>query len=156
MDGLRDSGKHDRMDSAIIWFLIGLGLILAEFAVPGVILVFIGATAWVVALLDWMGVDSLSVQLWVFGLVSVGLEVFARRYVKSWFTGKESNGASDVDEEFVGQVVTVVKVIADGREGLVELKGAQWKAVSESDFNEGDRAEVVERDNLTLKVVPRG
>ncbi|NRB76465.1 MAG: NfeD family protein, partial [Verrucomicrobiales bacterium] len=93
------------MDSAIIWFLIGLGLILAEFAVPGVILVFIGAAAWVVALLDWMGVDSLSVQLWVFGLVSVGLVVFARRYVKSWFTGKESNGASDVDEEFVGQVV---------------------------------------------------
>lgn len=144
------------MDSAIIWFLIGLGLIMAEFAVPGIILVFIGAAAWVVALLDWMGVDSLNVQLWVFGLVSIGLVVFARRYVKSWFTGKESSGASDLDEEFVGQVVMVVKAIADGREGLVELKGAQWKAVSESDFKEGDRAEVVERDNLTLKVVPHG
>ena len=144
------------MDSAIIWFLIGLGLILAEFAVPGVILVFIGAAAWVVALLDWMGVDSLSVQLWVFGLVSVGLVVFARRYVKSWFTGKESNGASDVDEEFVGQVVMVVKAIGDGDDGLVELKGARWKAVSNSDLEEGDHAEVVERDNLTLKVVPLG
>ena len=144
------------MDSAIIWFLIGLGLILAEFAVPGVILVFIGAAAWVVALLDWMGVDSLSVQLWVFGLVSVGLVVFARRYVKTWFTGKESNGASDVDEEFVGQVVMVVKAIGDGDDGLVELKGARWKAVSNSDLEEGDHAEVVERDNLTLKVVPLG
>ena len=144
------------MDSAIIWFLIGLGLILAEFAVPGVILVFIGAAAWVVALLDWMGVDSLSVQLWVFGLVSVGLVVFARRYVKSWFTGKESNGASDVDEEFVGQVVMVVKAIGDGDDGLVELKGARWKPVSNSDLEEGDHAEVVERDNLTLKVVPLG
>lgn len=129
---------------------------MAEFAVPGIILVFIGTAAWVVALLDWMGVDSLKVQLWIFGLVSIGLVVFARRYVKGWFTGKESSGASDVDEEFVGQVVVVVKAIADGTEGLVELKGAQWKAVSESDFKEGDRAEVVERDNLTLKVVPRG
>ena len=54
------------MDPAIIWFLIGLGLILAEFAVPGVILVFIGIAAWIVALLAWVGVESFSVQLWVF------------------------------------------------------------------------------------------
>ena len=50
------------MDSATIWFLIGLGLVLAEFAVPGVILVFLGVAAWIVALLDWAGVDSLSVD----------------------------------------------------------------------------------------------
>ncbi len=144
------------MDSAIIWFLIGLGLVFAEFAVPGVILVFLGVAAWLVAILDWVGVDSLSVQLWVFGLVSIGLVVFARRYVKTWFTGKQSNGASDVDEEFVGKSVEVVKAIVSGDYGLVELKGAQWKATSESDLNEGDRAEVVERDGLTLKVIPRG
>ncbi len=50
------------MDSAIIWFLIGLGLVVAEFAIPGVILVFIGVAAWVVAVLDWAGVDSFSVR----------------------------------------------------------------------------------------------
>ena len=60
-----------------------------------------------------------------------------------------------MDEEFVGQVVTVVKSIAGGADGLVELKGAQWKAVSDLELMEGDRAEVVERDNLTLKVIPR-
>jgi membrane protein implicated in regulation of membrane protease activity len=65
------------MDSAIVWFLIGLGLVLAELAVPGIILVFIGVAAWIVAILDWCGVESFSIQLWVFGLVSVGLLVFA-------------------------------------------------------------------------------
>jgi membrane protein implicated in regulation of membrane protease activity len=143
------------MDSAIVWFLVGLGLVLAEFAAPGVILVFIGVAAWIVAILDWFGVDSFSAQLWIFGLVSVGLLVFLRRFVKSWFTGKESSGGSDVDEEFVGQVVSVVEPIENGGFGLVELKGAQWKAVSDSNLKEGDSAEVVERDNLTLKVVPR-
>ncbi len=144
------------MDSAIVWFLIGLGLVLAELAVPGIILVFIGVAAWIVAILDWCGVESFSIQLWVFGLVSVGLLVFARRYVQGWFTGKQLIGEGDLDEEFVGQLVTVVKDIENGGFGLVELKGAQWKATSESDLKEGDSAEVVKRDNLTLEVVPRG
>ncbi|MEM9015974.1 MAG: NfeD family protein [Verrucomicrobiota bacterium] len=143
------------MDSAIIWFLIGLGLVLAELAVPGVILVFIGVAAWVVAILDWAGVDSFSVQLWTFGLVSLGLVVFARRFVKSWFSGKQSGGDSDLDEEFVGKLVTVVQPIQGGGFGLVELKGAQWKATAETDLAEGDTAEVLSRDNLTLKVTSR-
>ncbi len=143
------------MDSAIIWFLIGLGLVLAELAVPGVILVFIGVAAWVVALLDWVGVDSFSIQLWVFGLTSLGLVVFARRFVRGWFSGKESSESGDLDEEFVGKVVTVVKAIGKGGFGLVELKGAQWKAISETSLSEGDLAEVVSRDNLTLEVKPR-
>ena len=33
------------MDSAIIWFIVGAALILSEFALPGIILVFFGAAA---------------------------------------------------------------------------------------------------------------
>ncbi len=144
------------MDSAIIWFLIGLGLVVAEFAVPGVILVFIGVAAWVVAVIDWLGVDSFSIQLWVFGLTSLGLVIFARRFVKSWFLGSETNGEGDVDEEFIGKIVQVLKPIEDGGFGAVELKGARWKAISDFNLKEGDQAEVISRDNLTLQVRPRG
>ena len=143
------------MDSAIIWFLIGLGLIIAELAIPGVILVFIGVAAWVVAILDWCGVDSFSIQLWVFGLVSVGLVVFARRYVKGWFRGSETTAEGDVDEEFVGKVVTVLEAIEPGDFGRVELKGAHWKAFSEVPVPAGSRAVVIARDNITLEVKPR-
>ena len=143
------------MDSAIIWFLIGLGLVFTELAVPGVILVFIGVAAWIVAALDWCGIDSLSIQLWVFGLTSLGLVVFARRYVKSWFSGKETGAEGDLDEEFVGKAVLVVKAIEKGGFGLVELKGAQWKAISDTDLKEGEHALVVDRDNLTLRVKSR-
>ncbi|MDF1823486.1 MAG: NfeD family protein [Verrucomicrobiales bacterium] len=143
------------MDSAIIWFLIGLGLIVAELAIPGVILVFIGIAAWIVAILDWCGVDSFSVQLWVFGLASLGLVIFARRYVKDWFRGAETTSGGGVDEEFLGKIVTVVKPIEVGDFGTVELKGAQWKAFSTTAFKEGDRVEVVARDNITLEVKSR-
>ena len=77
------------MDPAIIWFLIGLGLIIAELAVPGIILVFFGIAAWVVAILDWCGVESLSVQLWIFGITSLLLVFVLRRFVKDWFLGSQ-------------------------------------------------------------------
>ncbi len=143
------------MDSAIVWFLIGLGLIVAELAIPGIILVFIGIAAWVVAILDWCGVDSFAIQMWVFGLTSVGLVVFARRYVKNWFRGKESTAEGDIDEEFVGKIVTVVEAIAPGDFGKVELKGAQWKAFADTALEAGTKAVVIARDNITLEVKPR-
>jgi len=43
-------------EALTIWFIAGLVLILLEFVVPGVILVFFGAGAWVVALGMWLGV----------------------------------------------------------------------------------------------------
>lgn len=143
------------MDTALIWFLVGLGLVLAELAVPGVILVFIGVAAWLVAILDWIGVDSFSVQLWIFGITSIVLVFGARRFVKGWFTGKESSENGDIDEEFVGKIVTVVSAIEPNEFGLVELKGAQWKATSSEALAEGSRAIVTARDNITLEVAPR-
>jgi len=143
------------MDTALIWFLVGLGLVLAELAVPGVILVFIGVAAWLVAILDWIGVDSFSVQLWIFGIASIVLVFGARRFVKGWFSGKESSENGDIDEEFVGKIVTVVSAIDAGGFGLVELKGARWKATSEVALEEGSQAVVTARDNITLEVARR-
>ncbi len=142
------------MDTAIIWFLVGLALVLAEFAVPGVILVFIGIAAWVVATLDWFGVDSFPTQLWVFGLTSIVLVFGARRFVKEWFTGKESSENGDIDEEFVGKIVTVVETIEQGGFGRVELKGAHWKAYSSHAHAKGSSAVVIARDNINLEVGP--
>lgn len=143
------------MDTALIWFLVGLGLVLAELAVPGIILVFIGVAAWLVAILDWIGVDSLSIQLWVFGITSIVLVFGARRFVKGWFTGKESSENGDIDEEFVGKIVTVVSDIEPEGFGLVELKGAQWKATSRESLAEGSQAVVTARNNITLEVAAR-
>lgn len=143
------------MDTAIIWFLIGLGLMVAELVIPGIILVFFGVAAWIVAILDWCGVDSFAVQLWVFGITSMALVIFARRYVKDWFRGSERTAEGNVDEEFVGKIVTVVEGIEPGSFGKVELKGAQWKASSEAALEAGSQAEVIARDNINLVVKPR-
>ena len=60
-----------RMNAAQIWFLAGLVLVLAEFATPGVILVFIGLGAWVAALTTWLGwTEALGAQMGVFAVSS--------------------------------------------------------------------------------------
>jgi membrane protein implicated in regulation of membrane protease activity len=49
----------------------------------------------------------------------------------------------------------VVSAIDAGDFGLVELKGARWKATSEVALEEGSQAVVTARDNITLEVAPR-
>jgi len=61
------------ISAAAIWTLVGVVLILAEFAMPGVILVFFGVAALLVGLLLWVGVDmSLNIQILVFGALAIG------------------------------------------------------------------------------------
>lgn len=72
----------------IIWFVVGLILILMEFAVPGVILVFFGIGAWIVTALVYLGLlTSLTSQLFVFSGASLVLLVALRKLVKDKFYG---------------------------------------------------------------------
>ena len=49
--------------SVLIWFLLGMVLLIAELAMPGIVLLFFGIGAWVTALLLWLGViDSLAAK----------------------------------------------------------------------------------------------
>ncbi|MAE69408.1 MAG: hypothetical protein CME06_02940 [Gemmatimonadetes bacterium] len=56
-------------DLALLWFVVGLALALAEMAAPGVILIFFGLGAWVVALTTWIGLTpGLQSQLLLFAV----------------------------------------------------------------------------------------
>jgi membrane protein implicated in regulation of membrane protease activity len=145
-------------NTGTIWFLAGLVLILMEFVVPGVILVFFGAGAWIAAVTTWLGwTDSLAGQVGVFAVSSLVLLFTLRRTIRAQFTGHVSKGdIPDLDrDEFVGQVVRVTADVVPGRrDGKVEFKGATWAAVSDRAFAAGDAVRVVAVDGLTLTVGP--
>ena len=148
-------------NSAIIWFVSGVLLILSEFVLPGVILMFFGVAAILVSIVVFVGLaDGLGSQLVIFSALSLVLLFSLRKYFKSWFVGASKsagNGGGEVDlDEFQGKEVTVVEPIPAGGYGKVELKGASWKASSEAALGEGDLVEVVRRDGLTLHVAARG
>jgi membrane protein implicated in regulation of membrane protease activity len=56
----------------LVWFICGAVLVLLEFVVPGVVLVFFGLGAWIVALAVHTGeVQSIASQLFLFAGSSV-------------------------------------------------------------------------------------
>jgi membrane protein implicated in regulation of membrane protease activity len=72
----------------IIWFVLGLVLILLEFQIPGVVTVFFGIGAWATAILCLFFPIDLASQLFVFLVVSVLSLVFLRKWLKSYFDNK--------------------------------------------------------------------
>ena len=139
----------------LIWFLIGLGLVLAEFMIPGAILVFFGVGAGIAALTTWIGLtDSLAWQIIVFSVSSVALLLMLRRRLKGQFLGHTSS-EQDLDhdlEEFAGKVVPVTQAIRPGQNGRVELKGAGCQASSDQSFEPGDRVVITGLDGIRVTV----
>ena len=141
----------------VVWFLVGLVLMLAEFAVPGVVLVFFGLAAWIVALATYFGfISSLAAQLILFAVATVVLLASLRKWVKEkLFVGHVSGVQhSDVNlDEFTGKSVLVLEDVAPGKSGgKVEFKGADWSASSEEPIMKGDTAVITGMDGLTLKI----
>ena len=142
----------------LIWFLVGLALVLSEFMVPGIILVFFGLGAWVTAVTAWTGLTpGWSSQLLTFGISSVVLLVLLRRWFRNRFFGYIGDD-HDLDtniDEFSGQSVLVTADIGpEHDDGIVEFKGAPWKARSASHIPAGQRAIITKVDGITLMVEP--
>ena len=78
MDWLKDFLRPE-----LIWFLVGLLLLLAEFAIPGLIVLFFGIGAWIVAVTCLVAAPSLNVQLGIF----IGSSVLSLVLLRSWLTG---------------------------------------------------------------------
>ena len=144
------------LDTKMLWFIAGLVMILLEFVAPGVIIVFFGIGAWIVAMGMWIGlIDSVPAQCMTFVISSLVLLFALRRYVTSWFVGGSSNAGADIEDEFVGKTVRVVRAIGGGEDtGKVELKGAEWNARCSEELLPGRFATVVKRDGLELTVKP--
>lgn len=142
----------------LIWFLVGLALIIMEFFMPGIILVFFGAGAWITALTTWAGLTGgWTSQLLVWALSSVILLILLRKRIQAQFEGHigdSQNLEHDLDE-FAGKIVPVTVDIQPGNKtGRVEFKGADWQAVSDEAISAGSMAVVEKAEGIALRVRP--
>jgi membrane protein implicated in regulation of membrane protease activity len=145
-----------KLDPVLIWFLVGVVLILLEFAAPGVIVVFFGVGALIVAATTYFGftVSPIS-QLLLFAITSIILLLLLRKSIKGKLYGhvKDVQDLSKNLDEFTGKSVMVIEDVVPGKlGGKVELKGATWSAVSEDHLREGESATIVGIDGITLKL----
>lgn len=140
----------------IIWFLIGIALLIAEFAIPGLVVFFFGVGACIVATLLLIFDISLTWQLIIFLLSSMILLFSLRRWLAKVFMGRVWGGKDydEVEDDFIGHRGIVLNEITTKIPGKIELNGVGWKAEADVTIKTGTPVEIIGKDNLTLKVKP--
>ena len=137
----------------LIWFLVGLGLLLLELVLPGLVVIFFGIGAWITALacLIFPLEGQLAIQLLIFLVSSILGLVLLRKTLKKRFFDKKDQELVDQLEEFIGKKAKALEDFSDGT-GKVEFKGTQWTARSEDRVSKGQWVIIKAKESLTLEV----
>lgn len=140
-------------DPAVIWFLIGLGLLLLELVLPGLVILFFGAGAWVTALACVIHDFSLNWQILIFLIASLLGLALLRKYLKRKFFDRKKGEVEDQLEEFIGKKAKAIEDFQDGN-GKIEFKGTRWSARCEEPVMKNQWVKIVSKDSLILEVKP--
>ncbi len=145
----------DWLRPEFFWLIVGVVLLLLEFLVPGVILVFFGIGGILTAILVWTGIiESYAGQLIVFGATSLVLLFLLRRTLSRHFRGGVTRQA-DYDEraEYAGKTARVIRrIVPNSSEGRIHFEGAEWNAESDETIEIGALVEITGKENITYTV----
>jgi len=142
---------EDLLNSAVLWFGIGLLFFLLEFILPGFILFFFGLGAWVVAILTLFTDISLNIQLAVFLASSILTVLLFRNWLKSKL-GVDNKAPQILEDEYIGKIAKAETAIEPGMNGKVEFKGASWDASSNDSIDPGEDVIITETRSILLIV----
>ncbi len=140
------------LEPAFWWMIVGVGLMLLELLVPGLVLFFFGLGALATALLAWLIPMPPAAQLALFVVASLVALAALRRFLKPVFTGRSNKGAGTLSDALAGQEARVVSAISPDAAGRVELNGTGWKAESVEVLEAGRTVVIVGQKSLTLVV----
>lgn len=136
--------------SYLVWIVIGLILLGIELVTTTFVMMFFAVGAFVVAVLAWANIiDSLSLQLVVFGGLSVAGLFFFKEKLKTAWSRRSSSDNYQVD---AGAILTLETSIAPGAQAEVNYQGSKWTAINESgrELSAGENVEIARVDGLKL------
>jgi len=136
------------MSIYLIWFLIGIGFLIAEFIMPTFIMFFFAIGAIIVSIVSSCFNLSINSQIMLFALSSVISLVLLRNYMKNIFKGNESKGEDKYFDNSIDlnkNIAIVSKTIEPNSFGEIKYKGTFYKAQSESSIDEGEKVNIVSK-----------
>jgi len=139
---------------AILWFILGLVFLLAELALPGLIVLFFGVGAWVTALAYLLFDLSFNAQLVVFiGTSVLNLILLRRVVVHKWSYPQYSR--NELNDEFIGKNCIVTENIIPGPVGgKVSFRGTTWTAKANIPISAGETVRIRNKESIILFVEP--
>ncbi len=147
----------DPKDSVLYWLILGVALLLLELMVPGLVVVFLGVAALLVALLLYMGIVSTwTGALSSFFILAIVLVLTLRHFFARYASSDSKTGSLDEDADAFGMVVEVLKASNDnGNRGRIMFRGTTWEAESfGGPLKEGGKARLLKRESLLWIVEP--
>jgi membrane protein implicated in regulation of membrane protease activity len=158
MEGLHMNGFDSFLRPEVIWCLIALFFVFAEFFIPGLVIVFFAIGAFFAAAAQWYYGDlSINVQLTIFLVSSVLSLAVLRRFASQVFLGRkegEPDPMKNIDS-FVGDEAIAAETFNPGERGRVEFHGTTWSAVSQVPVEKGQVLSITGQENLVLYVGPK-
>jgi membrane protein implicated in regulation of membrane protease activity len=142
----------DFLTSPVIWFFIGLVLLLLELALPGLIVIFFGIGAWITALAIILFHPDINVQIIIFLISSILSLALLRRYLKKKFFHEDKSEVITLEDEFIGKIGIADTDMKAGKKGRIQFKGSTWSAISDVDIESGSQVKVVNKESITLIV----
>lgn len=137
------------------WAVAGIGLILAELAIPAFVLVWFGLGALVVALITAAGIaNGLTAQLALWLVVSLALVALWFKLFKPGIH-KTRIGMSDAD--VIGEIGLLAREVAPFERGEVRFQkpviGSEvWPCIADEAIAAGERVKVLAVEGSILKV----
>ncbi len=135
-----------------IWLSVGAFLVLSEFLLPGLVMVFVGMGSLTVALAMYLGhASSLLEQFIVFFVSSIIYLITLRFAILSFVPTNSTKANVDEDMEVVGQIGIVVEAIDSAGSGRIEHSDSTWQAKAENEeaIEVGKKVKILGRDNIT-------
>ena len=141
------------LQSEVIWFLIGLVLIILELAIPGLVLIFFGIGAWLTALACLLFDIDVNTQLFIFTAGSVLSLALLRKALKKRYMDRKSPDG-ELEDEYIGHEAVALSSFSAGETGKVSFKGTNWEAVSQQAIAAGQRLRITGYKSIRLFVEP--
>jgi membrane protein implicated in regulation of membrane protease activity len=137
----------------IIWFALGIVLIVLEFFIPGVFIVFFGIGALVAGGFHYLFNFGIGIQLTIWIASSFAVLLFGAKFLKDLFPSDQSYEPTMI-EHVNGRIVSVIRNVHVGKKGgRISFQGTDWDAIStDSEIPKASFAKIVMRDNLTFHV----
>lgn len=139
----------------LFWLIAGSGLMLAEFLIPGAVVVFLGLGALATSGLIYLGYIREAWQaVLCFGAASILMLLTIRKMVMRFYPSSSEKVETDEDKLIFGHKAEAITVLSPhDYSGRVKYSGTTWPARSETgEINAGATVEIIGRDNINLLV----
>ena len=138
-----------------LWLIAGILLVASELFLPGLVAVFLGLGAMLVALLRWLGlIDGLAYSFTAWFVSSLALLVVVRSALQRFVPSETSFTPLEEDVDLFGAVAEGVETVSpEHKDGRISFQGTTWPATSDAaEIPPGAKVTILYRESLGWRV----